>query len=386
MPSITALVMIPENRIYRQLQRRLDTHPVGFPSTWTGADIRFLKRVFTPDEARLAARLEPKPLPREAIIARAAPEFSAEQTAHLLESMTTKGAIGWREIDGRSHWFLMPMVVGIYEFRAGDLTPAFLADADAYMRTPAFGASLLAASPSQMRTIPINKSISAEHHVATYDQIRDLAGDSPGPFVVVPCICRQRMALKEKPCKQTKRIDTCLAFGDMASHALRCSKGRQVQRGEVLAILQQNEDDGLVVQPSNTQRAEFVCSCCGCCCGMLSMQKSLPHPVDFWTSNFYAEVDADVCSHCGKCVSRCQVGAITRRDRHHSAIVNLSRCIGCGLCVTTCPSDALRLCKKAAEVAPPTTLDDLNARIGATRRTAWQRCTMLAKVALGMRQ
>ena len=86
----------------------------------------------------------------------------------------------------------------MYEGQDGELTPDFLADAGAYMNSLSYGASLLAVSPPQMRTIPVNQSIPVEHNVATYDQIRALVAEARGPFVVLKCICRQRMALKEQ--------------------------------------------------------------------------------------------------------------------------------------------------------------------------------------------
>lgn len=378
--------MADQDRVYRLLQQHLDQQPVGFPATWSGTDLRFLRRMFTPDEARVALHLSYQPTPRDAICERAGAEFSPEQTGQLLDSMFRKGAIGWKEKSGIDHWYVVPMVIGMYEAQDGDPTPDFLADAGAYTKTLSYGASLLAASPPQMRTIPINRSIPVEHGIATYDQIRALVEESPGPFVVLKCICRQRMALKSKPCKQTSRLETCLGFRDMAAMVLRRGHGREVTRDEVLAILQRNEDDGLVLQPANAQHPEFVCSCCGCCCGMLSLQKSLPHPLDFWTSNFRAEVDGAVCLHCGKCVSCCQVNAVTLPRSKGPARINLSRCIGCGLCVSTCPSRAVHLRKRGPETVPPATEEDLYAEIASTKKGPWARRRMLAKVVLGMRQ
>jgi hypothetical protein len=43
--------------IYRQLQRHLNTLPIGFPSTITGVELRILKHLFTPEEAKLAQYL-----------------------------------------------------------------------------------------------------------------------------------------------------------------------------------------------------------------------------------------------------------------------------------------------------------------------------------------
>jgi Pyruvate/2-oxoacid:ferredoxin oxidoreductase delta subunit len=374
------------DRIYRLLQQQLDRQPVGFPATWSGADLRFLRRIFTSDEARVALHLSHQPLPSDAIVARTAAEFTAEQTARLLDRMFEKGAIGWKDHGGGDHWYLLPLVIGMYEGQDGELTPDFLADAEAYMKSLGYGASLLAVSPPQMRTIPVNQSISVEHNVATYDQIRAIVAEARGPFVVLKCICRQRMALKNKPCQQTSRLETCLAFDGMAAMVQRRHHGRDVTREEALAILQWNEDDGLVLQPANARHPEFVCSCCGCCCGMLSLQKSLPHPLDFWTCSFRAEIDRALCRRCGKCVTRCQVGAATQSRAKGPARINPNRCIGCGLCVTTCPSHAVRLSKRAPETLPPGSEEALQAQIAARKKGPWARRRMLAKVILGMRQ
>ncbi len=372
--------------IYRLLQRHLDRQAIGFPATWSGADIRLLKRLFTPDEAKLALHLSCKPSPAEQITHRAASDFPAKEAERLLDSMLMKGAIGWKKKDGLSHWYVLPLVVGMYEGQDGDPSPEFLDKTDAYFKTLGFGTAFLSVKPSQMRTIPINKSIPVEHHVATYDQIRSVVEDASGPFVVLPCICRKSKAMKGKPCAKTSRRETCLAFGDMAAWVLRRGHGRAVSRDEVLAILRQNEEDGLVLQPANTQQPEFVCSCCGCCCGMLSFQKFLPHPVDFWSCNYVAEVDGSACSHCGTCVSRCQVGAVTLTGPSGEARINVSRCIGCGLCVPTCPSQAVRLKKKSAETVPPKDEEALSDEIMANKKGTAEQLRMLMKVALKMKQ
>jgi ferredoxin len=280
----------------------------------------------------------------------------------------------------------MPLIVGMYEAQDGNPTPEFLAGASAYMKTMSYGKAFLAVKPSQMRTIPINKSLPLEHQVATYDQIRAIVQNSRGPFVAIKCICREGRAISNKPCTKTSRLETCLGFGDVAAMVLRRKHGREVTRDQALAILQQNEDDGLVLQPANAQQPEFVCSCCGCCCGMLSFQKFIPHPIDFWTSNFYAEVSIEACLRCGKCVSRCQVNAVTLADSTGKAKINLNRCIGCGLCVPTCPSNAVRLKNKEHEMSLPKNEEDLYDEIMANKKGALGQLRMLMKLILMMRQ
>jgi len=375
-----------ERTIYRRLQQHLDRQAVGFPAAWSGADIRLLKRLFSPDEARLALCLSYKPTPAEQIVERESGAFPAEQTRRLLESMFTKGAIGWKQQDGTDLWFVIPLVVGMYEQQDGAPSAAFLSEAREYFNSLSFQVAFLAVKPSQMRTIPVNQSIPVEHPIATYDQIRCVVEASPGPFVVLPCICRRSTAMRGKPCAKVSREETCLAFGAMARMVLRRKHCREVSREEVLEILKQNEEDGLVLQPENARQPEFVCSCCGCCCGMLAIQKALPHPVDFWASTYCAEVAPAACVQCGTCVSRCQVGAVTLAGRSGEAKINPSRCIGCGLCVSTCPSEAILLRKKESDPVPPANTEDLYDKVLANKKGALGQLKLVTKVALRMKQ
>ncbi|MDH4161779.1 MAG: 4Fe-4S binding protein [Nitrospirota bacterium] len=378
--------MTDSDTIYRILQQHLDDQAVGFPSIKTGADIRLLKRLFTPDEAKLALHLTYQPAHRDLIIDRAAAGFSAAQTDSLLESMFQRGALGWKERAGASYWYLLPLLIGMYEAQDGNPSLEFLYDADAYMKTLSFGKSFLSVKPSQMRTIPINKSISVEHHVATYDSIRALVKESSGPYAVLPCICRKSSAMRNRPCAKTSRDETCLAFGDMAAMVLRRGHGRELDREVVMAILEKNEEDGLVLQPANAQQPEFVCSCCGCCCGMLAYQKFLRRPVDFWASTYSAEVTAATCVHCGTCAERCQVGAISLSGPGGEAMVNRSRCIGCGLCVPTCPSQSIKLLQNPSATVPPRNEEALCDEIKANRPGAAEQWKILVKTALKLKQ
>ena len=113
------------------------------------------------------------------------------------------------------------------------------------------------------------------------------------------------------------------------------------------------------MQPSNTQEPEAICSCCGCCCGLLKIQKMIPNPVSHWATNFFAAVDSELCTACGACEERCQVAAMKVDQDKDTAIVDLTRCLGCGLCVTDCPVDAIELRNRAAETVPPETPEEM---------------------------
>jgi Pyruvate/2-oxoacid:ferredoxin oxidoreductase delta subunit len=380
------IAIVPDHAIYRELQRHLDQQAVGYPRTRSGADVRFLRLMFTPDEARIALHLTFRPLLESSLLEVTASVRPPDQTRRLLERMFQKGSIGRKKKKGVVFWYSWPLVIGMYEAQDGNPSPEVLREAGAYMRTPAYGQEFIAVKPSQMRTIPVNRSITVEHHVAPYDDVRAIIYRARGPFVVVKCICREAMVRRGKPCARTSRLETCLGVQAMGAMALRRGHGREVARGEALDILAQNEKDGLVFQPSGAQDPEFICSCGGCCCGMLSFQKMLPHPVDFWTSNFYAEIELGACTACGTCIAWCQVNAVTLDRDDSRARINLSRCLGCGPCVTSCRAKAVKLVHKVPGTAPPLDEEALYEEIRKNRRGSWGKLGMMLKLALKMRQ
>jgi len=375
--------MDTSDRIYRDLQQHLDRQPVGFPATKSGAEIRILKRIFSPEEARLALHLSYKPAPLERIRDSAeADGISRERVEGMLENMVKNGGIERIEKEGVRQYRTMPFVVGMYEFQLGRLTPEFLADIRAYTSDRAFGLSFLGTERPQMRTVPVNKSIQTDHHIATYDDVVTIINDAEGPFAILECICRKTAEMRGNPCTKTSRRETCMPIGDMARQAVEYGEGRVISREEALEIARTAEEEGLVFQPSNTQKADFICACCGCCCGMLSIHQMLPKPVDFWATNYYAAVDAETCTGCGVCVERCQVNAVTIDDGGNTARVDLDRCIGCGNCVAGCPTAAMSLIKKENETVPPIDTEALHDEIMAHKKGTIGKMMLAAKLML----
>ena len=266
------------------------------------------------------------------------------------------------------HYCNAPLVVGMYEFQLNRLTPDFIKDFNEYTSGKEFGIEFLSTKLPQMRTIPIAKSIHPQHNVSTFDEVATLIQQAEGPFAINPCICRKKKSFEGKSCRKTDRQETCLAIGSMARMELESGAGREITRDEAMAIIEKNQKQGLVLQPSNTEKAEFICSCCGCCCEMLRTHKVLPKPLDFWATNFHAEVEREACDGCGACEKRCQVGAVKVPAKKRPAQVNLDRCLGCGVCVTGCPTQSITLVKNPAEVRPPLTREDLHEVIMAGKK------------------
>ncbi|SDU45158.1 ATP-binding protein [Desulfobacula phenolica] len=352
--------MNENKKIYKALQKHLDSQAVGFPATDSGVEIRILKHIFSPLEAKIATCLDFKPEPIETVYKRAKNLVGSKQElAGILAAIEKKGGLEIRVKEDARLYCNIPLVVGMYEFQLGRLSPEFIKDFDAYTSNPKFGTAFLSTKLPQMRTIPIAKSISIKNNVSTFDEVMALLKESSDNFAVCECICRSKKQLQGKSCKVTNRTQTCLAVGDMALTAIRNGMGRQIGLDEAVSILEKNQQEGLILQPSNTQKAEFICSCCGCCCGMLRIHKSIPKPLDFWASNFYAVVDTNACNGCGICEKKCQVGAVKLSEKTRQAGIDLNRCVGCGICVAACPQNAVTLKKKAQETKPPVTREDL---------------------------
>ena len=352
--------MAKNQNVYIKLRHHLDSQAIGLPATKSGSEIKILQHIFTPIEAEIATCLTYK-FETLAMVFKKARHLveSPEKLTELLDCIEKKGGIELKIKDGEILYCNAPLVVRIYEYQVGKLTPEFIKDFNEYTSTKKFGVELLSTEIPQMRTIPIAESIQPQHNVSTFDEVAGLLQKAEAPFAIFACICRQKKSLAGEPCQVTDREETCFAAGNMAQTILRNGLGREITRDEAISILEQNQKQGLVLQPSNTEKAEFICSCCGCCCGMLIMHKSLPKPVDFWASNFYAVIDTDTCNGCGICEKRCQVGAVSVSEKKQPAAVDLNRCIGCGVCIPTCPTEAISLQKKPAETRPPQTREEL---------------------------
>ena len=361
--------MKENDQVYVRLQQHLDKQTVGFPATRSGVEIKILKHIFTPEEAAIACCLNYKYEPLETIFKRAGDLVdSLEELAKFLKEIQKKGGIEAKRQNGKMVYCNAPLVVGMYEYQLDRLTPEFVKDFNEYTSDKKFGIAFLSTELPQMRTIPISKSIHPQHNVSTFDEVSTLLQQAEAPFVIFDCICRKKKRLEGKSCDATDRKETCLAVGSMAGMALANGMGREISSKEALAILEENQKQGLVLQPSNTEKAEFICSCCGCCCGMLRTHKALPKPLDYWASNFHARVDQDTCVGCGECEKSCQVNAVRVAPENQTAVVDLNRCLGCGVCVPGCPTESITLVKKPVELKPPQTVEELREILMAAKK------------------
>jgi len=323
---------------YKKLAEHLDQLPGGFAPSDTGAELRLLEGLFTPEEAEMAVHLTLERERAQTIADRV--EIPLGETKRRLNEMSKKGLIFSTppEYDPVLYQ-AVPFVVGIYEFQVNNMNEGLLQDLDDYWST--MKPRQRPKTIRQMRTIPVGESIEPHLEALPYERASKLIKKHER-FAVAPCICRKHARLKGGGCEAPE--ESCLMFDEWADYYVRDGRGRYIDLSEVEKILVEADAANLVLQPTNSKDATAICCCCGCCCGILRGLQQHPKPAEASASPFISQLDVDLCDACWDCLERCQMQALA--EDGDTVSLNVDRCIGCGLCVTTCPSGALTLVRK----------------------------------------
>jgi Pyruvate/2-oxoacid:ferredoxin oxidoreductase delta subunit len=327
-----------KDKIYRRLAEHLGRLPGGFPSSDTGADLRLLERLFTYEEADLATYLTLDQETASAIAELA--DLPLAEVEQRLVAMAHKGLIFAIQPDnGPALYQAVPFIIGIYEFQVNNLSDDLLQYLNDYKSNKKQEQHVT--TIPQMRTIPVDKSITAHLEALPYERVCELV-NARERFAVAPCICRRRARMTGGGCDAQE--ESCLLFDEWADYYVHSGRGRSIEFSEVMEILTRADAANLVLQPNNSRDIAFLCLCCGCCCGILRGLQQHPKPSEVVASPFIAKLETDICLDCRTCLGRCQMQALAVEDER--VALNSDRCIGCGLCVSTCPSGALTLVRK----------------------------------------
>jgi ferredoxin len=337
---------------YKLLAERLDSLPNGFPPARDGAELRLLAKIFSPEEARLAAQLSPEPETPGQIAARIGGD--AAELRQSLGGMARRGLIkAQRAADGLA-FSLMPFVVGIYEMQVNNLDEEFARLFEDYFQE-VFAESLLV-RPQFHRVIPVGESIRSTLEVRPFETAADLVNGARA-WAVQDCICRKQKALIGDPCQHP--VDICMALSSKPGAFDGSPALRALSQAEALATLRRAAEAGLVHSVSNNQKdVYYICNCCTCSCAILRGMARLGRANVVASSAFVNQVDEARCNGCGECVGTCQFNALAVVD--DMAQVTGASCVGCGVCALACATEALGLVRRPeAEVLPiPATLAD----------------------------
>jgi electron transport complex protein RnfB len=335
------------SNVYERLRERLDMFPQGFPKTESGVELEILQHLFTPNEAEIMLHLRPFPEKVEDIAERTGKDKT--ELGKTLYEMSKRGLIlRYTSPDNELYYFLIPWVIGIWEFQLNNLTQENIELYEKY-----FEEGMVPAKRDkrvrEFRVIPVEKEIEGDTEIQPYEMVSQII-ESNTRFAVADCICRKEARMLGKGCDHL--LETCISLGASADFYIENGLGREISKEEAKEILLKTEEDGLIHCSTNSAGSKaFICNCCGCCCKYLALVTKYGNPNAIARSNYYAVIDQETCTNCGACLERCQVNAI--RSENDYTIIGKDRCIGCGLCASTCPLGSITMVHKSPQEASP---------------------------------
>ena len=331
--------------IYALLADALNTLPNGFPRTPSGVELRLLKKVFTPEEARLASQMSRTYETVDEIANRVG--LREAQVKEMLDNMRPRALVRQAVIDGVGKFRLGPFLVGWYEAHMPRMDKEFAQLFEQYMAEGA-GDRILAPQPGVIGVVPVRGSLKPEL-LQPYDDI-DAHFKRHERFLVEDCVCRVQQNLLDSNCSMP--VKRCAFVGLPPQTPL---SENVLDREQALKLFGELEEMGHVHLGFygfifGAESPQFVgcCNCCGDCCAILRGLNDFGLSEAPQRSNYRAVIDLEVCTSCGICIERCHIHAISENE-DGMPLLNRAKCIGCGLCVIKCPSDAVELVPVSAE-------------------------------------
>ncbi len=376
--------VVPEP--YAKLRALMNTYSIG---TGSGEEdsIDYLMMLFSEQDAQNYLKMPYGRVFSAADFAEHA-DMEEGECGAICDDLAARGLLYRLVRDGRTLYHQIPVVLGSFEYSVNDFfqpgwSPTFL---QSWLMPIAQQNGLLRAGTPIEYAIPCDQSVVADDHILALDDYTKIV-DRYDTIVVIPCQCRtlfmalngvtEQFGADELPDAMSPvcghPIETCMAFGEEAEFALWAGRGRQIDRDEALAILRRSVDAGMILQNMYTKNSEFICSCHGDCCGVLSSYIAVGPEIAAkstaykFTSNYVLEYDRDACIQCGACVARCPMTAITMDETNHPTVNAL--CMRCGQCGMVCPVGARKLRAKPADERGPRPDDLLGS---ANQQAGWR--------------
>lgn len=208
------------------------------------------------------------------------------------------------------------------------------------------------------RILPAIKSFPEDTKLEPWEDIREIVKAS-SKIAVAACSCRSRKMGVGEECKSAGR-EYCMQFGRGAEYAIKRRSGRELSQEEVLKILYDAEEHGLVHQAWNSQSMEGnnLCNCCPDCCVDWENFKRFKIPTSgrWQRTRWNAYINENRCNGCALCLPICGFDAITLKGG--KAIIDEEKCFGCGVCVLKCAPKAITMkLLRPAEFVPKEGLD-----------------------------
>lgn len=334
---------------------------VGMPKSESGAEIKILQKLFSPEEADAVVYLRLGSEPVE-VIAKRMEKYPAE-VAQLLKKMAEHCVIRAHPRGNTVHYEAMAWVPGICELSLRNATEQYAHDYMEYVRSLRSARGKIVNKPGQIarkipltRTIAIEESIAAGSKMLPHEHIAEIIEKAVRPRAVQECFCRSiREIAGGHHCEKHVTKEVCISFGAFAQNIIDSKAGREIDDTEFKAIMATAHEAGLVpmvaLNTSSFTDILNICNCCNCCCNSLSALVASDGE-NFNSgqapSSFIACIDEDSCAGCTQyCTEGCQTFALF--EENGISTLKPGRCLGCGLCALACPQGAITLVRRKEE-------------------------------------
>jgi ferredoxin len=341
------------DQVYRELARKLDSIPPGFPTSESGVELELLSKIYTREEATIVAAMR---LIYEAagdIAARAA--MDSGEAYDILSGAARKGLVLTRIEEQERTFALKPQRGGLVGYSYEEiLRHADAKAAELYLQwiEETRGGSL-SDYPAARRVIAVEEAIPFNLAIHPYEQASEILATAKS-WGVIDCMCRARTRQAGQGCSYP--LETCLFMSPEEGAYQDDELIRAISQEGALRILRESSTSGLVHTTANVgDYGPVICNCCPCCCPTLSGVVEFNRPTVVAHSDFRTIVDETACDGCGDCIERCHFSALSLPEG--VCVVDHARCMGCGHCAVACPLGALSLVRRPEGETPPPPAD-----------------------------
>ncbi len=348
--------------LYRQLGAKLDGLTVRTP--WNDALHAILKEIYSERDAEILVRM-PFGLSTAARLAQVLGRCQADLEP-VLRDLGDRGLVLDIELDGRGYYAPSPFMIGVFEFtmmRTGGVDlPRMARLFRDYLDSGSFYAANFGDDKrvALLRTLPHEGIVAPDEHVEVLDYEKATAiVEDTDRFAVGLCSCRhEKHHLGNRTCRVP--LEGCAILGQVDG-VIRHGFAREISKTEMLELIAQSRELGLVLNADNVQRnVSSLCRCCSCCCNLLSGISRHGYTHTVVTSSYLARPDYALCNGCALCVRACPIEAVRcapdadpRFRKHGKPQVDEAICLGCGVCALRCRAGALRLHHRKQNVLHP---------------------------------
>jgi ferredoxin/DNA-binding transcriptional ArsR family regulator len=351
---------INKEEVYKTLAKRLNKNPVGAPLNETL--MKILSVMYSEKEATVGSAFPLGFTTADKLAERTG--IPQEELVVHLNNMADKGLVIDVPRQERVLYLLTPLVVGFFEYTfmrtTSELPLQDLAELfEQYHHEKGVVEEFFGADTKMFQTWAYESLMpeDVETEVLDYEKASAMIRDAGGGSLTM-CYCRHQALHRNAAC-DAPIDDVCMSLGNASEWLVRRGFARTASVDELLRVLENTEELGLVHLADNVRNnPAYICHCCGCCCGLLRAINENETP-SVHPSNFIPVINTDSCIGCGICAKRCHIHAIELKEeipgdkKSSKAVIQTDRCIGCGACIAGCKKAAIHLERRAEIYLPP---------------------------------